>query len=472
MSTEKVPNGIPIDDFDPDIDDLDEYAERFEGTVDAVTNTTGKDDLYKKWFRTKMKRSAWLLYKTLDLTKDWKEIKLAFKKLLVSPEQKSQWRAGHRRVVWDGRESFHALGSRVKSEVDTYIDKPRPDEYYQNFRNALPKDYQSAIDLGVNAETLDEAKRIAFKFQTATATQNGTGASAAVGRSVAFNAQSMEHERLKSVEMALQGVTLQCENNASEMQKLIKLMQEKERGRSPTPGRQGSDRSPSQGVDGSGRGSDRNRDNRYDRGRSPRRYDDRRYDDRHYDDRRYDDRRQDDRRYDNRRQDDRRYDDNRYDDRRQDDRRYDDRRQDDRRYDDRRDARDDRGNNDRGYDNRRDSNRDQRSDDRSRDNNRGRRGNSPGQGNSGGSRRNSPGRYSPGNGGRGNNQGRQSNQGDNGGTRDNSNGQANRDGNGACAADFESPLDWLCAAFVNGLDKDQLADSVRKLSNQQGGSKN
>ena len=469
MSTEKVPSHLPIDDFDPEFDVLEEYAERFEGTVDVVTNTSNKEALYKKWFPLKLKPAARRIWNNVDKTKDWSVIKAQFKSLLVSPQQKYQWRAGHNRIRWDGRESFHSLASRVKTDVDIHQDGPREDDYYFNFRNSLPKDYQAAIDLGVKDETLEEAKRVAFRYQTASSTQAELGATAA--KSVAFTGaamgeerqKDMEKDRLKALELAMQGMTLQVENNAADMKKLMGLIEA--RGRNQSPHRQSPDRPANRGYEGGSRDGDyRNRDyrspdrSRYDnwnRGNNGQ------YDNSRYDDRRTDDRRVDNPRYDDRRTDDRRYE-NRADDRRpQDSRNYNQQSQGNS-YGNERGAS---GGYERGasggYE--QPSGRNQRYDDRRDNYNQGR--NSPRQG--------SPGRFSPGRQGGNRDQGQRfSPRGNRGFSRerqpnqdrrdDRGNPQPNREGNDARAAEFESPIDFFCAALVNGMDREQLSSQVRQ----------
>ena len=479
MTTERTPSHLPIDDFDPEVDVPNEYFERFEGTVDAVTNTSGKEALYKTWFPLKLKSAARRVWNSVDKTKDWDIIKTQFKSLLVSPQQKYQWRAGHNRVRWDGRENFHSLASRVKTDVDIHQDSPREDDYYFNFRNALPKDYQAAIDLGVKDETLEEAKRVAFRYQTASSTQAELGAAKSVAFTGAFTGASMEEERkramekdrLKTLELSMQGMSLQVENNAADMKKLMSLLEDTARGRSQSSNRQGLDRSPSRGREGGNRDGDyRNRDyrspdrDRYDNRNG--RYDDRRRnDDRCYDDRRYDDRRYDDRRYD-----DRRYDDRRYDDRRNDDRRYDNR-ADDRRPQDSRDYNQPRQGDNYGNERGASGGYDQsggRYNDRRDNRNQGR--NSPRPGSPGrfspgrqGGNRDQGQRYSPRQGGRGPSQERQPHQGR---RDDRGNSQSNRDGSSARAVEFESPIDFFCAALVNGMDNEQLTEQVRRLSEQ------
>ena len=134
----------------------------------------------------------------------------------------------------------------MKRTVDKYEDaRGREQEYFFQFRKALPKNYRKAIDLGYVAETLDEAKRIAFRVQMADADKGDSDHTALDDRtsrrplekSVAFTGASMSDDRLKSIELSLQGLTVQVGNIDSEVKKVATKVDSREggaRGGSPS----------------------------------------------------------------------------------------------------------------------------------------------------------------------------------------------------------------------------------------------
>ena len=216
--TEEAATDIPVDPYSADLD-FDEWVETFETAVEVATNPADdarKHALCKKWLPIKLDNATRKIYHNCD-TADavtWGELKTELKRLLVSPEEKYNWRSGRLQVTWDGKESFHALGTRVTRAVDKFEDTPRPSDYFHSFRKALPGPYQQAIDWGANAETLDEAKRHAFKYQTVLAGRKDDDSareatSTSPGR---FTGASMEEDRLRSIELALQDMSIRLEN--------------------------------------------------------------------------------------------------------------------------------------------------------------------------------------------------------------------------------------------------------------------
>ena len=249
--TERGASYIPIEDFRPDYHDPDEWLGRFEKAVVLATNCSNEDrkkELYVAWLPMKLNDATRLMMS--DALSDataatWVTFKTQFKSLLITPQDKYNWRSGRKRITWDGQENFHSLAARVKRTIDRYEDGPSEADYYHEFRSALPRNYQQAIDLGHAAETLAEAKRIAFRCQAALANSDD-GAGATGEKSVAFVGGSMsenkprDQDRLKELEMGLQGIAIKVDNLSGEMVKQAKEARAREeRARSPTPGPRG-----------------------------------------------------------------------------------------------------------------------------------------------------------------------------------------------------------------------------------------
>ena len=166
MATERATNQIPIEDFDQEVHDPEEYFERLETAMELATGVTDDDRkavLLKKWLPMKLNAAARMILKSCNQAATWPALIAEFKSKLVTPQDKYNWRHGKKRITWNGRESFHVLAERVKRTVDRYEDQPREKDYFYEFRQALPRNYQQAIDYNNDgAETLETAKKIAF----------------------------------------------------------------------------------------------------------------------------------------------------------------------------------------------------------------------------------------------------------------------------------------------------------------------
>ena len=234
---------IPIEDFRPDYHDPEEWLMRFEKAVELATNCQDEarlKKLYLAWLPMKLDDGTRLLLSGAANQDNWAELKKEFKGLLITPQDKYNWRSGRKRITWDGCENFHALAARVKLTIDRYEDRPREADYYHEFRLALPRNYQQAIDLGHSAETLAEAKRIALRCQAALAGGDdsevtGKKSVTFIGGSMSEN-QSRDKDRLKAIEMGLQGMSIKVDNLSIEAAKYAKEARARERARSPTPG--------------------------------------------------------------------------------------------------------------------------------------------------------------------------------------------------------------------------------------------
>ena len=254
MAAESATNNIPIEEFRPDFHDFKEWIGRFETAVDLATNA-GTDDrkhaLYKSWLPLRLDDATRMVLSSCDTAAAWNALKTELRGLLITDEEKYNWRAGKKKIVWDGKENFHVLAARVKRTIDMYEAQPRETDYYKSFREALPGNYRQAIDWGHTAETLAEAKRLAFKCQAALA---GGEDGATGGKSVAFVGGSMDtrsQDMLKAIEMGLQGMAIKVENLSTEVAKQGKEAKAREeRARSQSPNGEQPQRSQSRGRGG------------------------------------------------------------------------------------------------------------------------------------------------------------------------------------------------------------------------------
>ena len=218
---EKGASFIPIEDFRPDYHDPDEWLGRFEKAVVLATNCgeDRKKELYVAWLPMKLNDATRLMMSdalSAATAATWANLKTQFKSLLITPQDKYNWRSRRKRITWDGQENFHALAARVKRTIDRYEDSPSEADYYHEFRSALPRNYQQAIDLGHNAETLAEGKRIAFRCQAAlTCSDDGDGATG--GKSVAFVGGAMSYDPLTSIERGFQEMSLKLDELEAEV---------------------------------------------------------------------------------------------------------------------------------------------------------------------------------------------------------------------------------------------------------------
>ena len=218
---EKGASFIPIEDFRPDYHDPDEWLGRFEKAVVLATNCGDdrKKELYVAWLPMKLNDATRLMMSdalSAATAATWANLKTQFKSLLITPQDKYNWRSRRKRITWDGQENFHALAARVKRTIDRYEDSPSEADYYHEFRLALPRNYQQAIDLGHNAETLKEGKRIAFRCQAALAcSDNGDGATG--GKLAAFVGGAMSCDPLTSIERGFQEMSLKLDDLEAEV---------------------------------------------------------------------------------------------------------------------------------------------------------------------------------------------------------------------------------------------------------------
>ena len=216
---------IPVDKFRSDTDHFDTWIKYFEDAIEVThpnADPATKERLCIKWFLLKLDDKARLTHSGVTGA-NWAEIKQNFKEASKDPEEEYNWHARRVTITWDGVESFQSLETRIKRKVDTYHKDNREHEYFYRFRLALPKDYKRAIDVGCKKEnrTIAEARAIAERVrlslvedetESGSATATNGAASAQQPRAVSFAGAAMSEDRLKSLEMALQGMSVRMEN--------------------------------------------------------------------------------------------------------------------------------------------------------------------------------------------------------------------------------------------------------------------
>ena len=248
MATERATHSLPIEKFRLGFHNLDKYIPLFEDAVELSCNPATdarKKELCKKWFPLMLDDAARTVYENITKT-TWDAIKAELKTLLIDPQAQYNWKAGYVTVIWDEKESFHELAARVKRCVDLYdptADKPT--QYFFRFRLALPPEFRYAIDTSAAGEskTIEDAKGAAYRFQMAlnemgltftlqksVSFDNGMGkpmmgavkntgqtaghamAGLAMGQGTSFQAASLDPDRIKTLEMGLQELSIKVGN--------------------------------------------------------------------------------------------------------------------------------------------------------------------------------------------------------------------------------------------------------------------
>ena len=226
MATERAAHSIPVNDFQSDRESFDDWVRLFEEAVGLATNAAAdrKEPLYKRWLPLKLDTRSRELLKSCNQTATWAALKKELKNFLVDPQEKYNWQTNRVTPSWDGKESFHVLANKIKRLVDLYEEaEDKKNLYFFRFRMALPTDYRRAIDLGCDEtkRTIDEAKKMAFRFQMSQMDGNPPtdAGRLATDKNVSFAGAALSDDRLKSVEMAVQGVNVRLDTMDSKMDK-------------------------------------------------------------------------------------------------------------------------------------------------------------------------------------------------------------------------------------------------------------
>ena len=230
---ERAANSIPVEQFETG-KDFDEWIEMFESAVTVATKVTElarKVELFKIWLPLKLDEQARMAYKGCTSTR-WEDLKKELSEMLVDPSEKCAWRSGKKRIIWDGKQPLPLYAMSIKKAVQRFHDPPREYDYYEAFKMGLPADYQENIDVGSTAETIEEALRVAQKVHISRLNRN-KGDEGAAGKAVSFSGASMSEDRLKTLELGLQAVTLENKNmvelNKNFMAEVIKALKSRDR---------------------------------------------------------------------------------------------------------------------------------------------------------------------------------------------------------------------------------------------------
>ena len=334
-----------IRDFCAEEDDFEIWIELFEKAVKIATNCRGArlEELYFEWLPLKLDKASHSTYMQATAN-TWEEMKTELSALLVDPQEECCWQSRKVTIKWDGKESLHALSTRVKRAVDKFERKMPQEyknrEYYNRFRDAFKKKLRQHIETmcPIGARTIELARDVAIRYQLARADDDDSTDDKEGYQAVGFTGSSgkLQPDRATGLENAMAALTVQLKSFGTTMGKVderlgsvearLERVENRTRSRERTPEDRGRDnrnqgrsrqfnRSPSPG-----------RSTSREDGRSQR-YDNRRNDNRDYrrDDRRNNDNSRDDRRNNDNSRDDRRNNDNNSRDdqrgRRQDDRR-------------------------------------------------------------------------------------------------------------------------------------------------------
>ena len=129
MPVEQRPaHSLAIKDFDSHKDEFECWINRFESSVALAHNATEAESLkalYSRWLPLKLDDDALSVYSNVtptvtDTPLTWDEIKSQLGSLLINPQDRYTWLARRGMVIWDGKESFHALATRLKRNVDKF----------------------------------------------------------------------------------------------------------------------------------------------------------------------------------------------------------------------------------------------------------------------------------------------------------------------------------------------------------------
>ena len=203
---ERGASSIPCKDYDSNTDDFDSWILTFENAVNVATNAqthARQQILYKQWLPLKLDNEAKAILEQVPAEANYADTISQLKELLIDEVEIYKWKSYQKTIVWDKKESFQALATRVKKAVDKY-DKDLNAQgkvwaYFFRFRAALPKTpYQDQIDQSIpkDAKTIENAKELSLRVQM---TQQNT----ADTKQVQFTGAAMADDRIHALELEL-----------------------------------------------------------------------------------------------------------------------------------------------------------------------------------------------------------------------------------------------------------------------------
>ena len=216
---ERGASSIPCNDFQSGKDDFESWIEKFQSAVNVATNAATdarKHALYLLWLPLKLDEEARAVLKQVPENTNYTNTITLMKDLLIDEVEVYKWRAMKSQITWDGKESFQALSTRVKSAVDKY-EKELTEEskvwaYFFRFRAALPEVYQDFIDVSLakDDKTIDNAKELALRVQMTQRDKSGEA------KQVTFTGAAMADDRIHALELEMAKLNTQLSNNQSE----------------------------------------------------------------------------------------------------------------------------------------------------------------------------------------------------------------------------------------------------------------
>ena len=214
---ERGASSIPCNDFQSGEDDFDSWIEKFESAVNVATNASTNDRkhaLYLLWLPLKLDEEARAVLKQVPSGATYTNTKALMKDLLIDEVEVYKWRAMKSQIIWDGKESFQALSTRVKSAVDKYEKELTVDSkqwaYFFRFRAALPEVYQDFIDVSLpkDSKTIDNAKELALRVQMTQRDKTGET------KQVTFTGAAMADDRIHALELEMAKLNTQLSNQS------------------------------------------------------------------------------------------------------------------------------------------------------------------------------------------------------------------------------------------------------------------
>ena len=211
-SNERGASAIPVGEFRFGVDDFGDWISKFERAVTLATNPQSdarKQALCLAWLPLKLDAEAGAYLKQIDENATYDVTKAALERLLVNPLDAYKWRAMKTQIVWDGKESFHVLSSRIKRAVDTYEDELNPAgkrwAYYMRFREALPERYQEAIDIGIpkSEYMIENAIELATRVSMTRAGKDSAKPASQASSQVSFTGAALADDRIHTLEMEM-----------------------------------------------------------------------------------------------------------------------------------------------------------------------------------------------------------------------------------------------------------------------------
>ena len=290
---ERGASSIPCPDYDSSKHDFDTWIEKFENAVNVATNATTqarKHELYFMWLPLKLDDEARAILKQVPGDRNYVETVAQLKELLTNEVEIYKWKSMQSQIIWDGKESFQALATRVKNAVDRFEKELSAQgkiwAYFFRFRAALPPVYQDYIDVSIakDDKTIDNAKELALRVQM-------TQRNKETDKQVTFTGAAMADDRIHALELEMAKLSTQVKDRESRSERRDSRPYGDWNNRSPSRGQReysrerdryrfpSRDRYGNRVNYGSQYGSSSNRDRRddrsrrgpsYDRGASPR----------------------------------------------------------------------------------------------------------------------------------------------------------------------------------------------------------